>query len=176
MPSRKIVVAIILSLGSIISVWFVSKTPQSISNTVSKTPALSVSDYREIEENQNSDWQKILISVDPEKSSLAKTSSGEEETDFDPTTLTAQMARDFFSQYLLLKKGGRAITPEDVDTIVQNTLALPNYTKGTGPIYTLANIKISQKTDLDSVKKYMADLNLIVKNRKINEKRKPAKS
>ncbi len=79
-------------------------------------------------------------------------------------TLTDQMAKDFFAQYLLLKKGGKDITSEEALQIAEKTLASPEYTKTTGVVYTVKDIRVSQSSDTKTSQAYSDALLQSVKN------------
>ena len=94
-------------------------------------------------------------------------------TAFDDTTLTTQMARDFMSQYLLLKKGGQAITEAEISQIANNVLSLPTYTKSEGAVYIALNLKITNNIDKSTVSRYRDDVNWTLKTRSMQVKDGP---
>jgi hypothetical protein len=69
-------------------------------------------------------------------------------------TLTDQMAKDFFGQYLQLSQGGQDVTADQATQIAQNTLSEPQYTQATGAVYTQADVHISSNSDSDTVLNY----------------------
>ena len=80
-------------------------------------------------------------------------------------TLTDQMAKDFFGQYLQLSQGGHTVTDDEATQIAQNTLALPDYTTSVGVQYTVRDLHVNPETSKELVIKYKNDLAAIIKNR-----------
>ena len=165
MPNSKILTILIICLAIVISIWLFSRKPQSlVVVSQNATSSISVATYRNIDQNVNTDWQKILVSIDPKNQQITDLTSNNSET-FDETTLTSQMAKDFFSQYLLAAKNDTQITAEKADEIANNVLTSPQYTETKGAIYLASNLHIKSKTDTDSVKKYNQLIIEIIKNR-----------
>lgn len=176
MPSdknrNKVYTILVLCIGIVISVWLFQRKPESISLVKQNTNTVSANPYRDVIPNTNEDWKKMLTSIDPKNQVITSVIKNNSNT-FDETTLTAQMARDFFSQYLLAKKGGQALTPDQINKIVQNTLASPQYTKTSQIVYLTSNLHINPNTDPSTVKKYRDVLNLSLKNRSTQVKDNP---
>lgn len=168
MPANKnkIYTALILCLGIIVSVWLLSKRPTELASQKTEKQnqnSVSVDVLSNLEQATSSnDWQKILVEIDKSQKTINLTKN--QSASFDSTTLTAQIARDFFSQYLLAKKGSQAINQTEVNNIVDNTLSMPEYTKPPTPIYVASNLHLSQKNDTLAIKKYFNDFSLILKN------------
>lgn len=167
MPSNKIYTVLILCIGLIVSIWLVQRKPVDISAVKQNVDGVSVSTYRNTG-NVSDDWKKILVSVDQGSSvvtDLTKNNSGNDESFFDETTLTAQMSKDFLSQYLLLKKGGKTLTQEDIDQITINVTSSPIYSEIKGVVYVENNLRITSKKDKDTIAQYRNTVNSILKTR-----------
>lgn len=79
-------------------------------------------------------------------------------------TLTDQMAKDFLGQYLLLKKDGGEVTTDQAAQIAENTLALPQYTRGAGTVYKTTDVRINtQQTGQVVFQQYSDDILRIIK-------------
>ncbi len=164
MPSNKIISVSILCLALIVSTWLLSKnTTKSSSvsqNNINAVETVSARPY--IESTKNNEWQKMLVKIDP-KYQVAVDLTKSKPDSFDETTLTAQAAKDFFSQYLLAKQGGSEVTQEEVSKIAQNVSSLPQYTKTSGAVYLTTNLNIDPATDALTLKKYKDAVNLALK-------------
>lgn len=155
MPSNKIYVVLILSFALVTSIWVLKRDTSSPAKTKSDD-IVSIQDRSK--GAINNDWKKILVSIDPKNQGQTATAlnNGSEP---DEATMTAQLSKDFLSQYLLLAKSGQEVTPEEVDKITQNVLASSQYTKTDGVVYTASNLRVSSKTDYATVKNYNDTLN-----------------
>ncbi|MBA3733111.1 hypothetical protein H0W91_01910 [Patescibacteria group bacterium] len=157
MPEKKnwsrVYVILILCMSSIISVWLFTRPVGQLSQKTTAT--VSVENPRNTALSTNNDWKKILTSVDQSSTNILTNNNS---NTFDETSLTAQLAKDYFSQYLLAKKGGQTITSETNAQIVQNVLANPEYSQNKAPVYIRSNLNISSNANLDTVKNYKAKL------------------
>lgn len=91
-------------------------------------------------------------------------------TSVEEGTLTDQMSKDFFARYLLLKQGGKEVTPEQAAKIAENTLKSADYTKTSGVVYTRKNIRVGSKTSKDLVEMYSKSITQILINRAIEDR------
>ncbi len=171
MPSRKVITTTILCLSAVVSIWLIQRTPTGILKQTTKN-TVSVVPFDENIENTNTDWKKLLVSIDKKPSPIEDLTKNND-SEFDDTTVTAQMSRDFMSQYLLLKKGGRELTQEDLNRISMNVISSPQYNKIDAPVYLTKNLHISQNNDIYSLRKYRDSINLILKNRSLEIKNNP---
>src|SRR3989344_6384776 len=133
MPSNKILFILILCIGVVTSVYLVTKNSGKISSPTPDSGIVDVNPYVNLDQNSNNDWKKILLNIDLNESTTTILTNVDPEM-FDETTLTAQMSRDFLSQYLWSVKGG-AVTPEESAKIAQNILSVPGYTSTSGAKY-----------------------------------------
>lgn len=156
---NNIYAVLVICLGLIVSVWL---TQRGESKTKSqKNIGLDV--IEESNSAQNDDWKKLLTNVKFTEDSTIYTSTSENQDVFDESTLTARLARDIFSRYLLISKSGQAVSPEQADIIANQVLSLPEYTEANkGAVYVSSNLKIVGKSDQDSLKKYGDTLNSII--------------
>lgn len=163
---KKIYSVLILCIGVIGSVWLFSQTPNisEIKNAGNNTPDISVRPYINLEEEKNDSWKKILLNIDQKNQGVTDLTKTNKST-FDETLLTAQLSRDFMSQYLLLKRGGRDLTKEDIDNIVTNITSSPQYIESSGPVYISKNLKITSQTDKDTVQKYKSEITAVLTKR-----------
>ncbi len=161
MPSNKILTVFILCFGIVISVFFITKKQQSLSqsNTLNKNDGIKAEPAIAIK-NTDYDWKKILTESAPKNQKVVDltrtTAIGEE-----GTTLTDQMSRDFLSQYLITVKNGTEVTPEVASKIAQNTLSLPDYMPSS-VVYIKENLKIVKKSDPVSIGKYRDSINQVL--------------
>ena len=165
MPSNKIYTTLVLCIGLVVSIWLIQRPPEN-SPAKENLGGVSVSTYKNTEgiTASNDDWKKILVSVDPKTQGITEDLTAKNSSIFDDTTLTAQMSKDFFSQYLLLKKGGNALTADDISKITNNISSSAVYsTKGV--TYVAGNLHVINKADKETIKKYQDIVNLILKTR-----------
>lgn len=174
MPSNKIYTVLVLCLGIVVSIWLLQRKPENVSPQRQNNNAVSAYPYQNTGATSisNDDWKKILVSVDSKTQGITEDLTADNSEVFDATTLTAQMSKDFFSQYLLLKKGGNALTTDDVNKITNNILSSQTYnTKGA--VYVVGNLHMVSQTDPSTVKKYQDIINLILKTRSTQIKDDP---
>lgn len=156
---NNIYAVLVICLGLIVSVWLTQRAdskPKSQKN-------VSVDVIEETNTPQNDEWKKLLTSVKFTEDGSAYSSISENEGVFDESTLTARLARDIFSRYLLISKSGQAVSPEQADTIANQVLSMPEYTEASrGAVYVASNLKVVGKSDQDSIKKYGDTLNNII--------------
>ncbi len=163
----------ILSLALIVSAWLFTRSQESsltAENSSESADAIEVRPY--IEQKTNNDWKKLLTRIDPKDqvvTNLAKTDPKK----FDDTTLTAQLARDFFSQYILAKQGGVEISQDNANQIVQSISTSEKYTSLTSPIYRVGNLKVTSKSDVETMRRYKSTINTILNKRSVELKDDP---
>ena len=156
--TNKIYIVLVLCVAGVISTWLISRAGAKTESPPEN--AVIVENYRDPSLNSAIDWQKILTGV----ATVYSNTTGEMSSSLEDTTITAQLAKDFFSQYLSFKQGGHTITASDVNQITDNTLSLPTYTKVSGAVYLSSNLRISSNTDTDSFKRYRDAINISLKN------------
>nr|QBM02365.1 hypothetical protein [uncultured archaeon] len=145
------------------AIYLFEKTPKQISqNNTSPSQNIDVGSVNSIENTSNDDWKKILVSIGQSSTTVLTNQNPEV---FDGTTITSQVAKDFFSQYLLAKGGGGTVTVDMANKISDSVLSNTNYTQINGPIYIAENLHIKQEENLDIIKSYKTTLNLILKTR-----------
>lgn len=171
MPSRKILFVLIISFGVVTSVYLFSRTPGQSFFPTPNTNKVSANPYIQIDEDENSNWEKILTTVDSSKNTITVLNNNDNDA-FEETTLTAQMSRDFLSQYLLAIKNG-PITAEQSAQIAANTLSVPQYTTITGPRYVALNLNLSSKSGSSVDLTYKNTLNSILRERSLQVKEDP---
>lgn len=159
MLNRKIISVLILCGALVLSVWLFSKNPadiRTVTDSAGNNSAIEAANPRPfIEQKSDEEWKKLLTKIDPKDEVVTDlTKKPESKNEYDDTTLTGQLARDFFSQYLLSKQGGTEITSANADRIVQTISNAPQYTAVSSPVYILSNLKITPKTDLETMRKY----------------------
>lgn len=173
MPSSKIVSVFILCLALVISTWLFSKnysiSTSTLTNNQPNAESLSARPY--IESGQDEEWKKLLSKIEPKDQVFTDLTKNNPNT-FDDTTITAQVAKDFFSQYLLLKKGGADLTQENIAQIAQNISSTPEYTQVPAARYVAKNLIIIP-TNTENLKKYKNNVNLSLKTRSAQIKDDP---
>ena len=160
----------ILCVGVVTSVFLFSRNKSAGTNT-ENTANITPKSYRNIDENTNKDWKNILVNVDTSESATTILTN-DDENSFNETTLTAQMSRDFLSQYLLAIKNG-PLTTEDSDAIARNTLSIEGYTNISGAKYLATNLHITTKSDQVTLQKYEDTVNKMLKIRSLEVKEDP---
>ncbi len=171
MPSRKILFVLIISFGIVTSVYLFSKTPGKSFFPEQNTNKVSANPYVRIDNDENSNWEKILTTVDSSKNTTTVLKNDSSDT-FEETTLTAQISRDFLSQYLLAIKNGPVTTAQSAQ-IAANTLAIPQYTTITGPRYVALNLNLALKSGSSVDLTYKNTLNSILRERSLQVKEDP---
>lgn len=170
MPSKKIFIYIIICASAVISVWLLTRKVNTAEQAVTKLRENSIIvEKPEIIESSD-DWKKILTKVSTSTKTFVDVTKKQS---FDSTTLTAQMSKDFLSQYLLLKKGGRDITIEQAQKIADNVMTVPEYTNSTGARYISSNLHITKKSDKETLNTYKITVNYILRNRSLQVKEGP---
>ncbi|KKR32271.1 MAG: hypothetical protein UT65_C0004G0002 [Parcubacteria group bacterium GW2011_GWF2_39_8b] len=169
MPSNKIYTILVLCIGVVTSIWLIQRNPANISVAQNSDGVTTVSNENLINNKAKTetDWQKILVSIDQKDQNFTSVVQKDNPEIFDETTLTAQMAKDLFSRYLQIAKKPGGVTSYDANKIANDVLALPDYTKATGAVYVASNLKIINKTDRETVKLYNDTLNQKLQNKSI---------
>ena len=161
MPSNKILVVFIFCIAVVLSTWLLFRNSKDYTfiakPSVTATGGVTARPY--IETSENDDWKKMLSKIEPENQAYVDLTANKS-TDFDETTITAQVAKDYFSQYLLAKQGGKELTQQDIEKIAQNISSTPQYLKSDGAVYISANLHTVPQNDLTALKKYKNDFNL----------------
>jgi hypothetical protein len=169
MPSRKILVILIICLGVVGAVW-IWERPQSEGNVGSGTPSADIAVATTSSmENSNSttdtvNWQNILGTVQS-TTTVASGLSGTSGTD-DDTTMTSQLAKDFFGRYLLAQgeatqNGEDTTNGLDTDTsdqIANDVLSSGTYTANQAVVYTAQNLNVQTNSDKTTVENYIDTL------------------
>lgn len=175
MLNRKIISLLIIALSAIVSSWFFSKDPESAVSQKNNTPesGIEVANARPyIENSQNEEWKKLLTNIDPKDQVVTNLTKSNSEK-FDDSTLTAQLAKDFFSQYLLAKQGGTEISSEDIGRITGSVSASEKYTTLRSPVYRVGNLKVTGQGDLETMREYKTAVNSVLKKRSAELKINP---
>lgn len=163
MPSErnrnKIYTVLVLCAGIIISVWLVDRKPADAIEKKNTASVIAIQNpaYSGPEDDT---WKNILTKIDTNSVKTTNVVAGDT---YDAGTITAQMARDFFSQYLLTVKDGGSLTTDQANIISERVLSIPEYTKTQAVVYIPANIHMVQKTDAETVKTYHQKLNAYLK-------------
>lgn len=175
MPSSKIISVFILCIAIVFSVWLFSNSnpaTNTISQKIEDVEVVTPRPY--IETAGNDDWKKLLTKIDPKDQVFTDLTSKSKDGSYDDTTVTSQLAKDFLSQYLLAKKGGGDLKPEEMANIVNNIASSPQYSKTLGATYMTKNLRIAKENNEQTRKKYKDTVNLILKNRSSQIKDNPA--
>ena len=159
MPSNKTFFVLIIAIGFIVSIWLIQRhTINSTINTIRDNSSIEA--IRTTNNSVDGEWSKILVSVISDSSSAGKTTIPKNNSEvFDETTLTAQMARDLFSRYLLVAKQGKNLSEAEMTKIADDVLASPEYTKSSGVVYLESDLRITQKRDKATMDRYKVILN-----------------
>jgi hypothetical protein len=146
----------------VVSTWLIFRNTSYNSSLLSKNSdsTLSVGVYRNIDENTNDDWKKMLTSLDKQSDVYTDLTKNKSETPED-TTLTAQMAKDVFSNYMLTTKTGETFTSDTADQVVNNVLSLPEYTSTQGAVYIGSNLHVVGN-DKSSISSYKTTFNKVL--------------
>jgi hypothetical protein len=163
MPNRKTLFILIICFGIVTSVYLFARNSNNLPLLAGNDTAISANSYINIGKNTNNDWQKILTNVDPNQNTTTVLTTGGDPNVFDETSLTAQMSRDMFAQYLLVANKPGGVTSDDATQIASAVLSNPEYTKTASIVYTDINLHVVN-TSKDSVKKYTEEMNQIIIN------------
>ncbi len=151
MPSNKILTTIVICIGIIVSVWLIQKVPV---NSTGKINAIKpVTNTNPTINSGGYDWKSTLEAIGKQDSAITDITKTNDNV-FDESTLTAQIAKDFFSQYLLAKNGGVAVTSEEMQQIVNNVLSNPDYIASKGAVYMVNDLNITNSYDNQTMLKY----------------------
>jgi hypothetical protein len=148
MPSTKIFAVLIVCLAIVASVWiFEQQTGKS--DTAQKAAVAATVEQSPIDRASfPSDWLSVDQVNGTTTAVVTAPYSGE-------GTVTDQVSKDFFSQYLMvLKENNGDVTPDQADAIAQKTLSSPEYLKATGVQYTAKDLHVSAQTSKEMVKAY----------------------
>ena len=107
---NRVYATLVICIGIVISIWLFQRNIGSTPVVAKERGALTVNTYRNIGQNVNDDWKKLLVSTDTKNqpvTDLTKNNSGT----FDETTLTAQMAKDRKSTRLNSSHSDRSRMP-----------------------------------------------------------------
>ncbi len=166
MPSKKVLAILIVCISLIGSAWLISSTPslEEIKNSQKETVInnVSASAYKQLTDDKNEDWKKLLNTVDTKNQQVEKVIKTDEDS-FEETSITAKLSKDLMSKYLALKGSGKTITPEDLNSITGSVLNNPEYTTSKGAKYITSNLKIISGEDPDSIITYKAGIKAIGK-------------
>lgn len=168
MPSNKILFVLIICFGIIVSVYLVSRNTDSPSLLTKN--ALSSNPYINIGSNTNNDWQKILTNINPGTGTTTVLTNDEQSGD--QTTLTAQVARDMFSRYLLIANKSGGVTTDDATQVANDVLSTPDYTSTAGVTYSSINLNVVDATAYNT-KTYAEEMKRIITNRSSQIKNNP---
>lgn len=158
----------IICCAIIVSTWILNRKVETAKTLLKENAHVVAVAQAPIESNQ--DWKKILTNI----STTTKTFINLTKTPADDqTTLTAQMSRDFMSQYLLLKKGGREISIADANQIASNVMSVPEYTQPSAAVYVASNLHITTSKTQDTYIGYKTTVNYMLKNRSLQIKDDP---
>jgi hypothetical protein len=174
MPSNKILTILIICMGVVISVWLFQRKPEKVLVKKENTPDLN--SYIDINTEASDSWKDILGSVTSngtkDSSIIDLTHKSSEVASPNDTTLTAQMAKDFFGRYLNTANGG-SVTATDANKIANDTLLSPSYSKISGAVYYAFNLHINQDLSQNSINEYKNSLIKSIAQRLQYEKDNP---
>ena len=146
MPSRKIFTVLIVCIALVVSVFIYQRYGKQNENVINGE-ITSESDRENIDLNY--DWKKVLTDTSSSSITWMKTTNTVEET-----TLTDQVAKDFFRQFLILKKNNGQVTESDALTIAKNALSSEELAKIKGAQYIESNLHITNTVNDQTVKAY----------------------
>ncbi len=161
-PSTKIWVILILCIAGIASVWILNKKPGT-GNLLAQKKDTLISDTT-VPDSENA-WRNALLANSKYSTSTFENVSGSNSSTGDTTdnTLTAQLSKDFFSQYLVLKKSNGTVSAEEAVQIAKNTISDTAYTKATGKLYSTLDIHVNTQTSKEIVQTYAKAINASLK-------------
>jgi len=167
MPSKKILVVLIVCFGIVGAIWILQEnfggTPAQLA-VDQNTSVESSTSQNGVVTSTNINWQKILGTVQSTTtivSSLKSTSVA-----LGDDTMTAQLAKDFFGRYLLAQGQATqsgADTTGGLDTgtsdqIVSGVLSSDGYTTAQAVVYTAQNLNIRPDSNKTTVQNYINSL------------------
>ncbi len=148
MPSRKILVILIICLGLVGAVWILQQPSE---NFTSNSGSFATDIATTSTTSQTSvDWQNILSNIQSTTTVVSGLDQTTSINSDDDTTMTFQLAKDFFSRYLLAQgqanqngvdtTGG--LDQNTSDQIVSDVLSSGSYTNLQSVVYTAQNLNI----------------------------------
>lgn len=149
MPSKKIYILSIFCLSIIVSVWLLFRGSNI---KIPKAVLAGISTKTQVEIKTNEDWKKILNEVDSTKASSVLTSQSDNYAE--DNTLTSLLSKELFSKYLLLAQGGRTITDDEKNKLIEDILSSPVYSSSSGATYYMSNLKITKQNDIEVISQY----------------------
>ncbi len=170
MPSRKILVILIICLGVVGAVFILQKNSGAEKQIAAdQTPAISATESSTSAEPNTVNWQSVLGTVQS-TTTVASGLLGNIGSP-DDTTLTSQLAKDFFGRYLVAQgeqSQSGVDTSNGIDTgisdqIVSGVLSSGSYTNASAVIYTAKNLNIQTNSNQTTITNY---LNTLVQNSK----------
>ncbi len=162
MPSKKTFTIIILCFAIVVSVWILFRTPVK-KTAITRNNNTSLESLIKLPEDTSDNWKKILTQIDSKNEKVVDLTKNNEEV-FEETTLTAQMARDFMSQYLLLKGSNESLSGVEVDNIALSVLSTKEYLQTGGAVYILSNLNMADNSNLSVLNNYKNSMTVIIRN------------
>jgi hypothetical protein len=167
MPSRKILVILIVCLGVVGAIWIWERPSADVAGSP-EPPIADVAITSATSSESSINWQKILGSVQ----STTTVASGLDNigTDSsDDNTLTSQLAKDFMARYLLAQgqqtqngvDTSNGIDTSVSDQIASDVLSSGTYTTNQAVVYTAKNLNVQLNSDKTIVTNY---INIMVQN------------
>lgn len=169
MLSRKTIFVLVICFGIVVSVYFVSKKSNLISDIQNNT--ITSDSYINIKNKNNDDWEKALSKINIASSTTIILTKNDPNS-FDGTTVTAQVSRDLLSRYLSATKNGQ-LTIEESTKIAENTLSNPEYTSISAIKYTTNNLNILSKSDSKTLQEYENNMISLLREKIFQVKENP---
>jgi hypothetical protein len=169
MRNSKVFATGIICAAIVFSVWLIEKNLNTQSSLAfGKTNTAQIVPIVPREHIESDNWKEVFSSTTSSKGFSYSPYSNTKDSDTGYAgegTLTDQISKDFFAQYLIVKKNSGTVTTQDTVQIVQNTLKLPQYTQVSTVTYKMSNLNIdTQNTKTPA--QYSADLNAIITKEK----------
>lgn len=147
MPSKKVFTILIICIALISSAIIYKINKDKNTPKINENSGVLLVTRENIDLNY--DWKKILTDTS------SSTTKWMDNTNIsDENTLTDQVAKDFFAQYLLLKKNGTSVTEADALSIAQKTLSSPEFQQMRGAQYTKENLHVTATINKTTLTNY----------------------
>ncbi len=159
--SNYVYAVLVICAGIVVSFWLFERNPDN-SRILEKAEVIATKTDQN-DENISDDWKKIIVSTDTNQTYTNLTKNNTK--GYDDTTVTAQLSKDLFSQYLLAKQGGANLTQDQVNQIVNNIINTKYYSSRSGPTYIAQNLHLISQDNTDTIRHYKDTVNLILKTR-----------
>jgi hypothetical protein len=162
MPSRKILVILIVCLGAVGAVWILERPGADVAGALN-APIADVAVESGTSSEASINWQNILGNVQSTTTMASGLSNVGTDSSSGDTTLTSQLAKDFMARYLLAQgqqtqsgvDTSNGLDSNTTDQIAGDVLSSGSYTANQAVIYTAKNLNIQSNSNETTFMNYV---------------------